>query len=126
LNLKGNLAGHRKSDLRARCIPTPNVDTTADSLCPLAHAGKTPMPIATGGQSYWINAATIIANENTQAFPRILDFDFDPFRLRVAESIHDRFAADTVNFIADQRMQRSWFPSTITRKSTCSCIPTSF
>jgi hypothetical protein len=53
-----------------------------------------------------VNATTVVADENAEMFRSIFQFDFDVPCAGFAEGIHQHFTANTVDFIADNWMQR--------------------
>jgi hypothetical protein len=61
------------------------------------------VPVATRAEDLRVDAAAIIAHEDSQVTGRTLDFDFDLASPGVAESVYRSFAADPVYFLADRR-----------------------
>ena len=105
LILKGNVAGNGEFDLRAGGGAAENMEPRADPVRPLAHSRKAPVSIAPRSQYLRVDPATIVAHQNTQLAGRILQFDLDLLRPRMAKCIDQRFPADSVHFVPEQRAQ---------------------
>src|SRR5262249_22562953 len=98
----GDFAGHPKLDLRSGGGSAGDVDAPSNALGSLTHAGKTEVSLPARTGESRINATTVIANDHAQASCGVVDVHFDLLRLRMTESVHDSFAADSVHLIADQ------------------------
>ena len=66
-----DLTGNRNFHLSAAGEPAPEFQPSANSLGALAHAGKTPVSIATRAQHLRIDPAAVVANQDTQLVIRI-------------------------------------------------------
>ncbi len=65
------------------------------------------MSVASRTQDLRVDPPAIIANRQPQLLVRVFQLEFDVVRLRVTESVGQRFAADTIDLVADQGVQRS-------------------
>ena len=63
------------------------------------------MPIPAGFEDVGVNPAAIVADHNAQSFGTIFQFDLDLLRARMPERVDERFPADSINLIPEQRMQ---------------------
>ena len=52
-----------------------------------------------------IEPTDIVADNNAQVIVRVFDSDFNALGAGVANCIEQRFAADAIDFVADERMQ---------------------
>src|SRR5260221_6867723 len=100
------MARDRQLDLRAVGCAAPNMESSPNGLCALAHSRQPPVSFASSLKDLGVHSATIIANENAEAFNRVLELDFDACRAGVAKCIDQSFAADPVDFIPDDKVQR--------------------
>src|SRR6185295_9277847 len=99
------MARHGQFDLRAADCAAPDVESRPNRLCALAHSRQSPVSFAAGLKDLGVHAATVIANQDSELLHGIFDFDFDAGSAGVAKCIYYGFAADTVDFIPDDRMQ---------------------
>src|SRR5260370_5556146 len=97
--LKGNPAWHAQLDLSSKCDPAPKPESCSDPIGPFSHPVQTPVPLPTPFQLLKTHSAAIVTYCNSKLGWTILNFCFDFFRLRVSVGVHNRRAADAVNFI---------------------------
>ena len=83
----------------------PNIESRADLLGALAHAWQTPVSIASRVQELRVDALSIIPDAQPKKAFAIRDVGFDLACLCVAERIHQRFARDAVDIVAEDGMQ---------------------
>ena len=100
LILKGNMARDGKFDFCPGRSSTPNLESSPNSICPLAHTQQPPVSVATGFERLWIYSATVVTHQEAQLTRRVLDLNLNAFCLRVAECLGQRFSTNPVNFIS--------------------------
>src|SRR5262249_44513053 len=71
------------------------------------HAAKAPMTIASRAQHTRVNATAVVPDDQAKAAGRIPDLHLNLFRMRVPKRIDQRFATDTIDLIAQHRMERT-------------------
>src|SRR5579872_322479 len=105
MRLKRDLAGHGQFNLGSSSCTAPYPELRPDLFRSLPHAGKSPMPIASGAQHLRIDPATVVTNQNAKIAGGVVNLNVNPARARMAESIYQGFAANAVYLVANHGMQ---------------------
>src|SRR5438477_6075438 len=93
----GNRTWNAQLHLRARSDFAPHLKFGADLLGALAHAGQTPVSVASRVQEVRVNALSIIPDTQPKKTFAVRDLRFDFPCPRVTERIAQRFARNAVN-----------------------------
>src|SRR5262245_6103105 len=107
---EGDVVRDGQLDFGPAIAAAPDSQTPTDSLGALSHPREAPVAVAALAQDLLVDAAPIVAYADTDARRLVRDRQFDLAAARVPQRIDQRFAADAMNLIADERMHRPHRP----------------
>ena len=93
---------------RSRSRSTPDIQLPTDSCGAFAHSAQTVVADQSFFDDFRIHAPSVVPDTQPQYLVAIVDFRFDPARLRVAEGISYRLAGNPVDFILEDRLEVAW------------------
>src|SRR4029453_4017685 len=84
-----------------------DLQRAADALRPFAHPGDAPVPVAARQHHLRIDTAAVVAHQHAELPRAVFELDFDVRRSRMAEGVDTAPPADSLDFVADDWLQRS-------------------